>query len=88
MPAAAVLEGGVSENNIGLFNFWHCLFQRVAMPYAAMEHMDMVPIREDWARRSVAAMGSGPYSAESLGRMEYENLDMFISFINYYLTGS
>jgi hypothetical protein len=48
------------------------------MAYAAMEHMDMVSVREDWARRSVAAMGRGPYSVESLGRMEYENLDMFI----------
>jgi hypothetical protein len=52
------------------------------MAYAAMEHVDMVPVREDWARRSGAAMSGGPYSADSLGRMEYGNLDRFISFIN------
>jgi hypothetical protein len=58
------------------------------MAYAAGEHRDMVPIREDWARRSEAGLAGGPYSADTLGRMEYGNLDMFTSFINCCLVGS
>jgi hypothetical protein len=43
------------------------------MAYIAMANMDMVPFRRDWARRSGAAMGKGPYPTDALGRMEYDN---------------
>jgi hypothetical protein len=64
------------------------LFQIINMAYAAIEEAHMVPVRGDWARRSVAGLSRGPYSVETLGRMEYENMDIFVYFGNEYLAGS
>jgi hypothetical protein len=52
------------------------------MAFSAMEHMDMVSFREDWARRSMAGMGRGPYPTEVLAKLEYDGNDAFIIFIN------
>jgi hypothetical protein len=45
-------------------------FQTVGMAYLAMANLDMVTIRMDWARRSGAAMGKGPYPTGVIGRMQ------------------
>jgi hypothetical protein len=58
------------------------------MAFSAMAHMDMVPFRVDWVRRSMAAMGRGPYPSEVLGRMEYDSNVAFEEFINECITGN
>jgi hypothetical protein len=57
------------------------MFQKTKMAGFAMAHVDMVPFRIDWVRRTMAAMGRGPYPSEVLGRMEYDNN---VAFENIY----
>jgi hypothetical protein len=64
------------------------MFQKTKMAFSAMPHMDMVPFRIDWVRRSMAAMGRGPYPSEVLGRMEYDNNSASKLFINECNTGN
>lgn len=51
----------------------YLMFQILNMAQMAVEEAMLVPVRGDWARRSVAGLSGGPYSGETLDRMEYEN---------------
>jgi hypothetical protein len=47
----------------------------------------MVPVREDWARRSAAGLDKGPYPVETLGLLEYATEYLFVYVINEHLAG-